>query len=131
MILDAVQVAWTAIQPLLPADQAASINATFAQAVADVTAALQAINAAIQIAEAEKTAAPNFAAELVVLQNASAKVIALVDQYKNGVSPAVTQQQHTCPTVESAKMTAARTALGNLHKLTLKSAVAAAHAAKK
>jgi hypothetical protein len=131
IILDGAQLAWTAIQPLLPADQAASINAVFAQAVADVTAALSALNTAVQIAEAEKTAAPNFSAQLAVLQTAAAKVIALVDQYKNGVPPATVVQQVTGSTPDSAKLTAARTALGSLHKLTLKAAVAAAQAAAK
>jgi hypothetical protein len=81
VVLSDAQVAWTLVQPFLPAANAAQINQQFQNAVAAVNHALVALNDGVQAAVEAQQSNPNFSALMSAVTDAIAQVLAIVHEY--------------------------------------------------
>ena len=83
VVLNDAQVAWTIVQPFLPAASAAQITQQYNNAVYAVNGALQVLNDAVAAAIAAQQPNPDFTALMTAVTNAVSTVIAIVAQYVN------------------------------------------------
>jgi len=75
------QIAWTFVQPFLPADKVAQINQQFMNAIAAVNHGLKVLNDAVQAAVAAHQPNPDFAALMAAVTDAVQQVLAIIAQY--------------------------------------------------
>lgn len=85
--LASAQVAWSFVQPFLPAASAAAITQQYENAVFAVTHALTVLDDGVTAALAAQQTNPDFTALTAAVTNAVAQVIAIIDQYKGVVPP--------------------------------------------
>jgi hypothetical protein len=81
VVLNDAQIAWTFVQPFLPAAQAGAITAQYQNAVFAVNHALQVLNDAVTAAVAAQQSNPNFTALMAAVTDAIGQVLAIIQQY--------------------------------------------------
>jgi hypothetical protein len=82
--LNDAQVAWTVIQPYLPAASLAQITTQYQNAVFAVNHALTVLNDAVNAAIAAQQPTPDFTALMAAVTDAIAQVLAIIQQYSSG-----------------------------------------------
>lgn len=87
LVLNDTQIAWTVIQPLLPADKAAAITQQYENGVFAVNHALTVLNDAVTAAVAAQQPNPDFTALMTAVTDAVGQVLAIIHQYMQPVTP--------------------------------------------
>lgn len=86
----AAEVAWPAIEALLPANVRVQAQTQYTNALAAVTHTEQLLNDAVNVAVDAQQSSPNFTALMQAVSDAVAQVVAIVDQYTTSSTDAGT-----------------------------------------
>ena len=105
VVLSQAQVAWTIVQPFLPAASAATITQQYENAVYAVNGALQVLNDAVTAAIAAQQPTPDFSGLMTAVTNAITTVIGIVQQYV-GNAPVVVDGGAAAPAAPAKVPTA-------------------------
>jgi hypothetical protein len=87
--LSTAEAVWADVTPFLPADVLAKAQPIYNDAVVTVNDSLAALNDALTAAAAAGTPNPDFSTLIKAVEDAVAKVIAIIDQYKGTPAPAM------------------------------------------
>ena len=85
--LNAAELAWPAILPLIPTANQAQANQQFTNAISTVNHLEQVLNDAVAVAVATKQSTPDFTAAMQAVGDALAQVIAIVNTYTQSPTP--------------------------------------------
>jgi hypothetical protein len=87
--LNDAAIAWSVIQPFLPASSAAQITQQYNNAVFAVNHALQVLSDAVTAAVAAETPNPDFSTLMTAVTDAVSQVLAIIQQYVQPAAPVV------------------------------------------
>jgi hypothetical protein len=114
-VLADVSVAWSTVQPLIPAANVTAVTADYETALTAVNHAVAALNAALQAAATAQTPSPDFTALMGDVTTAVGQVIAIVDQFGGNVTAPVAGVVHLAAPAPQATLAIAQSALADAH----------------
>lgn len=85
IVINGVELAWSVIEPFLPAAIVQPINTQFANAVAAINHNVQLLSQAVAADVAAKQAAPDFTTLIAAVSDAVQQVLSLLSQYQSQI----------------------------------------------